>query len=290
MTSLPSRNAVVQAQTLELKLAHSPDSDDAFMFYALATRKLSTGHLRFDHILEDIETLNQKALAGVYDITAVSFHAYAYLADRYALLPSGASFGDRYGPLVVSRSPMDRKALGGKRVAVPGKLTTGFLVLQLYEPGVVPLFTPFDKILDRVSEGKADAGVVIHEGQLTYAEKGFTKVLDLGEWWYQETRLPLPLGGNVIRRSLPSETRREAAALLKSSIQYGLDHREEALAYAMQFSRGLDTLTADRFVSMYVNDLTLDYGERGRQAVQVLLDRAFEKNVLPHRVQAEFVG
>jgi 1,4-dihydroxy-6-naphthoate synthase len=290
MTSLPSRNAVVQTQTLELKLAHSPDSDDAFMFYALATRKLSTGNLRFDHVLEDIETLNQKAIQGVYDITAVSFHAYAYVANRYVLLPSGASFGDRYGPLVVSRGALDRNGLRGKRVAVPGKLTTGFLALRLYEPGVVPVFTPFDKILDRVSEGKADAGVVIHEGQLTYAEKGFMKVLDLGEWWFQETGLPLPLGGNVIRRSLPPESRREVAALLKKSIQYGLDHREEALAYAMQFSRGLDALTADRFVSMYVNDLTLDYGDRGRQAVQLLLDRAFEKNLLPHRVQAEFVG
>jgi 1,4-dihydroxy-6-naphthoate synthase len=239
-------------------------------------------------VLEDIETLNQKALNRVYDITAVSFHGYAYLADQYLLLPSGASFGDRYGPLVAARTPLGSDGLRGKRIAVPGRLTTGFLALQLYEPEIEPLFTPFDQVLDRVLEGKADAGVVIHEGQLTYAETGLTKVLDLGEWWYQETQLPLPLGGNVIRRALAPETRNEVARLLKKSIQYGLDHRDEALAYAMQFSRGLDAPTADRFVSMYVNDWTLDYGERGRQAVQTLLERAFEKNLLPHRVHAEF--
>jgi 1,4-dihydroxy-6-naphthoate synthase len=289
MTSFSGRNTVVQTQTLELKLAHSPDSDDAFMFYALATRKIPTGALRFKHVLQDIETLNQRALEGVYDITAVSFHGYAYLADRYLLLPSGASFGERYGPMVVARSPLGGEGLRGKRIAVPGKLTTAFLVLQLYEPGIEPVFTPFDRVLDRVMEGKADAGVVIHEGQLTYTEKGFSKVVDLGEWWYHETQLPLPLGGNVIRRSLPAETRHAVAGLLRKSIQYGLDHREEALAYAMQFSRGLDTSTADRFVSMYVNDWTLDYGERGRHAVQMLLDSAYDKQLLPNRVAAEFV-
>jgi len=288
MTSFSGRNTVVQTQTLELKLAHSPDSDDAFMFYALATRKIPTGALRFKHVLQDIETLNQRALEGVYDITAVSFHGYAYLADRYLLLPSGASFGERYGPMVVARSPLGGEGLRGKRIAVPGKLTTSFLVLQLYEPGIEPVFTPFDRVLDRVMEGKADAGVVIHEGQLTYTEKGFSKVVDLGEWWYHETQLPLPLGGNVIRRSLPPETRQEVAGLLRKSIQYVLDHREEALAYAMQFSRGLDTSTADRFVSMYVNDWTLDYGERGRHAVQMLLDSAYAKQLLPNRVAAEF--
>ena len=289
MKTSGSQDTTLPSQALELKLAHSPDSDDAFMFYALATRKISTGSLRFEHVLQDIETLNQKALDGVYDITAVSFHSYAYLADRYLLLPSGASFGDRYGPIVVARSPMAADTLRGKRVAVPGKLTTGFLALQLYEPEIEPLFVPFDQIIDRVVDGEADAGVVIHEGQLTYAEKGLTKVLDLGEWWYQQFQLPLPLGGNVIRRSLPPKTRREVAALLKKSIQYGLEHREEALAYAIQFSRGLDIPKADRFVSMYVNDWTLDYGERGRQAVQTLLDSAFEKHLLPNRVHAEFV-
>jgi len=288
MTSFSGRNTVVQTQTLELKLAHSPDSDDAFMFYALATRKIPTGALRFKHVLQDIETLNQRALEGVYDITAVSFHGYAYLADRYLLLPSGASFGERYGPMVVARSPLGGERLRGKRIAVPGKLTTAFLVLQLYEPGIEPVFTPFDRVLDRVMEGKADAGVVIHEGQLTYTEKGFSKVVHLGEWWYHETQLPLPLGGNVIRRALPPEPRQEVAGLLRKRIQYGLDHREEALAYAMQFSRGLDTSTADRFVSMYVNDWTLDYGERGRHAVQMLLDSAYAKLLLPNRVAAEF--
>jgi 1,4-dihydroxy-6-naphthoate synthase len=286
----PSREqSAVETAKMELKLAHSPDADDAFMFYALATRKIPTGSIRFEHVLQDIETLNQKAREGAYDITAVSFHGYAYLADQYVLLPSGASFGDRYGPLVVARSPINASGLGGRRIALPGKLTTAFLVLQLYEPTIKPLFVPFDKILDCVADGSADAGVVIHEGQLTYAEKGLTKVVDLGEWWYRQTQLPLPLGGNAIRRVLSSEARREVARLLKDSIQYGLDHRDEALAYALQFSRGLDTPTADRFVSMYVNDLTLDYGTRGRQAVQKLLDSGFENKLLPKHVQAEFV-
>jgi 1,4-dihydroxy-6-naphthoate synthase len=273
----------------ELKLAHSPDSDDAFMFYALATKKLRSSDLVFSHILEEIELLNQKALAGVYDVTAISFHAYAYLADRYVLLPSGASFGERYGPVVVARAALGPEGVRGKRVAVPGKMTTAHLILQLYERDFEPVFTPFDDILDAVTEGKVDAGVLIHEGQLTYAECGLNKVLDLGEWWHQETSLPLPLGGNAIRRSLDPGTMRAVAKLLKESIQYSLDHREEALLYALQFARGLDTPTADRFVAMYVNDWTLDYGERGRQAVQALLDRGYEKGVLPQRVQAEFV-
>jgi 1,4-dihydroxy-6-naphthoate synthase len=272
----------------ELKLAHSPDSDDAFMFYGLATQKLRADDLTFAHVLEDIETLNQKALKGVYDVTAISFHAYPYLADQYVLLPAGASFGEHYGPIVVSRAALGAKGLRGKRVAVPGKMTTAYLVLRLYEPDFEPLFTPFDQILEAVTRGGVDAGVVIHEGQLTYAEIGLRKIVDLGEWWDQETALPLPLGGNAIRRSLGQETLRAVARLLKESIQYSLDHREEALNYAMQFARGLDTPTADRFVAMYVNDWTLDYGERGRQAVQALLDRGFEKGLLPQHVQAEF--
>jgi len=273
----------------ELTLAHSPDSDDAFMFYALATKKIRTGSVHLSHVLEDIETLNQKAREGVYDITAVSFHAYAYLTENYLLLPCGASFGDRYGPLVVSRGPLGAKGLKGKRVAVPGKLTTAYLALQLYEPESEPVVTPFDEILERVARGKVDAGVVIHEGQLTYAREGLNKVVDLGEWWYQETKLPLPLGGNAIKRSLDGRTRHQVARLLKESIEYGLKHRDEALAYAMQFGRGLDSPTADRFVAMYVNDWTLDCGERGRLAVQTLLDRGFEKGVLRQRVEAEFV-
>jgi 1,4-dihydroxy-6-naphthoate synthase len=279
----------LQAGKVHLNLAHSPDSDDAFMFYALATRKLSTDNLAFSHILEDIESLNQKAMQGVYQITAASFHAYSYLADRYLLLPSGASFGDRYGPIVVARSTQSADGLRGKRIAIPGKMTTAHLVLQLYERDFTPVFTPFDQILETVSGGGADAGVVIHEGQLTYSESGLKKIVDLGEWWHQETSLPLPLGGNLILRSLDRLTVRAVAKLLKASIQYALDHREEALNYALQFGRGLDSPTADRFVAMYVNDWTLDYGDRGRHAVQTLLDRGFLKGLLPKPVKAEFV-
>ncbi len=290
LSSFVQKSEAAKARTRELTLAHSPDSDDAFMFYALATRKIPMGQLAFRHVLEDIESLNQKALEGVYDITAVSFHAYAYLADWYILLPSGASFGDRYGPIVVSRGAMDPRSLAGKRVAIPGKMTTAYLTLRLYEPSVEPVITPFDGILDVVAKGEVDAGVVIHEGQLTYAHVGLKKVLDLGEWWHQQTRLPLPLGGNVIRASLDRRTLHAAARLLKESIEYGLAHREEALAYAQQFARGADAMIADRFVAMYVNEWTLSYGERGRRAVQTLLDRSFEKGVLPRHVKAEFVG
>ena len=273
----------------ELKLAHSPDSDDAFIFYALATKKIRTGYLRFTHVLEDIETLNQKALEGVYDITAISFPAYAHLADRYLLLPCGASFGDRYGPLVVARGPLGPGGLKGKRVAVPGKLTTAYLTLRLYEPEIEAVFTPFDRIFESVTKGETEAGVVIHEGQLTYAREGLSKIVDLGEWWHQQTGLPLPLGGNAIRSSLDRRTLHQAARLIKESIEYGFKHREEALEYARQFGRGLDPSTAERFVSMYVNDWTLDYGERGRKAVQALFDRGFEEGLLPHRVKPGFV-
>jgi 1,4-dihydroxy-6-naphthoate synthase len=278
-----------EPRVVELTLAHSPDSDDAFMFYALATRKIGARNLSFTHRLEDIESLNRKALEGVYDITAISFHAYPYLEDKYVLLPSGASFGDRYGPVVVSRARLGSGSLKGKRVAVPGKMTTAYLALQLYEPGVEAVVTSFDQILETVARGEADAGVVIHEGQLTYSGAGLRKVLDLGEWWHQETKLPLPLGGNAIRRTLDGHIKHAVAALLKKSIQYSLHHREEALAYAQQFSRGLDATTADRFVAMYVNDWTLDYGPRGRQAVQELLDRGFQKGILPRAVKAEYV-
>jgi 1,4-dihydroxy-6-naphthoate synthase len=278
-----------KAQALVLSLAHSPDSDDAFMFYGLATRKLATGHLTFTHTLDDIETLNQKALQGVYDITAISFHAYPYLADRYLLLPSGASFGDRYGPMVVTRPALAGQSLEGKRIAVPGKMTTAYLALRLYEPNFEAVFTPFDRILEVVAHGNVDAGVLIHEGQLTYSVNGLKKVVDLGEWWHQKTGLPLPLGGNVIRRSLDGDTLRAAAKLLKESTEYSLQHRDEALNYAAQFSRGLDLSMADRFVAMYVNEWTLDYGPRGRAAVQKLLDCGYEQGVLPQRVTAEFV-
>lgn len=287
-SSLARKTDAPRTRPLELKLAHSPDSDDAFMFYALATKKIRTANLKFTHALEDIESLNQKAREGLYDITAISFHAYAHLADRYLLLPCGASFGDRYGPVVVARGPLGPAGLKGKRLAVPGQLTTAFLALQLYESEIEPAFTPFDQILDAVAKGQVDAGVVIHEGQLTYAREGLRKVVDLGEWWHQETGLPLPLGANALRRSLDRRTQGQVARLLKASIQYALDHREEALAYALQFARGLDGGTADRFVSMYVNEWTLECGERGRQAVQILLDRGFEKGLLPRRVKSEF--
>jgi len=289
MASFAQKADTAKPHGVELKLAHSPDSDDAFMFYGLATKKLGTGDLVFSHVLEDIESLNQKALEGVYDITAISFHAYPYLADRYLLLPSGASFGERYGPLVVARGPLGPEGLRGKRVAVPGKMTTAYLVLQLHERDFEPVFTPFDEILEAVARGTVDAGVVIHEGQLTYSESGLMKVLDLGEWWHQETGLPLPLGGNAIKRSLDCRTLHAVAKLMKESIQYSMDHREEALNYAAQFARGLDMPTADRFVAMYVNEWTLDYGERGRQAVQALLDRGYRNGLLPRQVQAEFV-
>jgi 1,4-dihydroxy-6-naphthoate synthase len=278
-----------ESRAVELTLAHSPDSDDAFMFYALATRKIGARDLLFTHRLEDIESLNWKALEGTYDITAISFHAYPYLEDKYVLLPSGASFGDRYGPVVVSRAPLGSANLKGKRVAVPGRMTTAFLALQLYEPGVDAVVTSFDRILDTVTRGEVDAGVLIHEGQLTYSGAGLRKVLDLGEWWYQQTELPLPLGGNAIRRTLDRHIKHAVAALLKKSIQYSLHHREEALSYAQQFSHGLDATTADRFVAMYVNDWTLDYGQRGRRAVQELLNRGFQRGLLPRAVKAEYV-
>ena len=259
------------------------------MFYALATKKIRTGNLKFTHVLEDIESLNQKALKGIYDITAISFHAYAYLGDRYLLLPCGGSFGEGYGPVVVARGGLGSEGLKGKRVAIPGKMTSAYLALRLYEPEVQPVETPFDQIFDCVLKGEADAGVVIHEGQLTYVGHGLTKVVDLGEEWLRQTGLPLPLGGNAILKSLDSRTIEQAAKLLRESILYALDHREEALAYAQQFARGLEPSSVDRFVSLYVNQLTVDYGDVGRQAIQTLLDRGFDKGLIPRRVNVKFV-
>jgi 5,8-dihydroxy-2-naphthoate synthase len=286
--SSAAKAVVLQAEPVEVSLAHSPDSDDAFMFYGLATKKVRSGHFKFKHALEDIETLNRKAREGVYDITAISFHGYAHVADAYALLTCGASFGEHYGPLVVAKSRL-HDGLKGKKVAVPGELTTANLVLHVYEPSVEKVVFPFDKIMEAVVQGEADAGVIIHEGQLTYSRAGLRKVVDLGEWWHQETGLPLPLGANAVRRSLGRAAIRETAELLRASIQYGLDHREEALEYALQFSRGLDRATAERFVAMYVNERTLDCGDEGRRAVQMLLDRGFETGLIPQRVEAEFV-
>jgi 1,4-dihydroxy-6-naphthoate synthase len=275
--------------TKTIRVAHSPDSDDAFMFYALSQNKLDTGQLSFVHELSDIESLNRRALEGELEVSAVSIHAYAYLADKYALLSSGASMGDRYGPRLVAKEAMG-KDLRGKTVAVPGERTTAFLVLKLYEPQVEHVVVPFDEIMDHVARGGADAGLLIHEGQLTHESEGFMLIEDLGQWWHGETGLPLPLGGNVVRRDLGEETMREVARLIKYSIRYALDHREEALAYALNYARDLPPEKADTFVSMYVNEWTLDYGETGRKAIQTLLSRGYEAGIIPHKVEVELVG
>ena len=274
-----------------IRIAHSPDSDDAFMFYALTQGLLETGGLEVRHALQDIETLNQAAFAGTYEITALSFHAYAYLADSYQLMPSGASFGDGYGPVVVARESLSRADLPGLKVAIPGKLTTAHLALRLWQPEVTTEILPVDRILDAVLAGEADAGVVIHEGQLTYGDLGLRSVVDLGAWWKEETGGPLPLGGNGIRRDLDPQLKQRLCRLLTESIEYGLGHRGEALGYAVRYARGLEDVPerSDRFVGMYVNDWTRDYGPAGRRAVQLLLDRGYEAGVLPRRVEAEFV-
>jgi len=274
---------------MDIRVAHSPDSDDAFMFYALATHKIDTGDRNYIHLLNDIETLNRKALEGEYEVSAISFHAYAYMADKYALLSCGASMGNNYGPIVVSTKTIQPEQLGSKVVAVPGTLTTAFLALRLFAPDVKYEVVHFDDILDQVRSGKYEAGLLIHEGQLTYREMGLQKVIDLGEWWLDRCRLPLPLGGKVIKRSLGTPLMEQVSSDIRRSIQYGLDHREEAVDYAMQFSRGLDVQKADRFIGMYVNELTLDYGEDGRRAVRLLLSEAHKQNIIPKSVDLEFV-
>jgi 1,4-dihydroxy-6-naphthoate synthase len=280
-----------ETTTTTIRIAHSPDSDDAFMFYALTQGLLDTEGLEIRHVLQDIESLNQAAFQGTYEITALSFHGYAHLADRYQIMPSGASFGDGYGPIVVAREPLGRNDLPGLKVAIPGELTTAHLALRLWQPEVTPHIVSFDRILDVVLAGEADAGVVIHEGQLTYADMGLKKVVDLGEWWKGDTGLPLPLGGNGIKRDLDPDLKLRLCRLLSQSINYALDHREEALGYATRYARGLedDPVRSDRFVDMYVNDWTRDYGEAGRRAVQLLLDRGFEAGVLKSHVKAEIL-
>ena len=273
----------------KISVAHSPDSDDAFMFYGLATNKLDTGDINFTHVLKDIQTLNEEAMRGTYDVTAVSFHVYAYIADKYALLPHGASIGDKYGPIVVSREPVKAEDLSSLKIAIPGTLTSAFLALKIYNPDFKYEVVPFDKIIETVQSKRCDAGLLIHEGQLFYESIGLHKVLDLGEWWHEKTGLPLPMGGNVIRRDLGSATMNEVSRLLRESIRYSLDNRDDALQYAMQFARDMDLELADRFVAMWVNDLTLDYTERGRTAVQRLLDEGFERGIIPNRVPVEFV-
>ena len=272
-----------------IHVAHSPDSDDAFMFYALAAGKIDTEGLAYVHELQDIESLNQRAMRGELEVTAVSIHAYAYLSERYALLPHGASMGDRYGPRLVAREPADRAEVKGKRIAIPGPLTSAYLALQLYEPVFTPVFTPFDQIEDAVVNGDVDMGLLIHEGQLTFAERGLHLVADMGEWWFQETGLPLPLGGNVVRKDLGPELTSKISRHLRDSIAYGLQHRVGALDHAMQYARGLDRSKADTFVGMYVNDWTLDYGERGRQAVRLFLQRGVDAGLVTKPVTVEFV-
>lgn len=285
------QNSMPSADAREITVAHSPDSDDAFMFYGLATNKVRAAGLRFTHTLCDIETLNQKARQGdgVYDVTAVSFHAYPYIQDHYALLPSGGSVGDGYGPMIVSPRAFSESDIKQRRVAVPGKLTTAYLALQLFAPGIETVVEPFDQIIPKVLSGEYEAGLIIHEGQLTYDKSGLHRVVDLGRWWQKVTGLPLPLGGNAIRRSLGPELMARVGEALKESIQYALDHREEALAYAMQFARDLDPQLADKFVGMYVNDRTLDYGPDGREAVRRLLDMGHKAGIIPHAAKVDFV-
>ena len=275
-----------------IRVAHSPDADDAFMFWAMASGKIDTGGRRYVHELADIESLNRRALAGELEVTAVSLHAFAYLADRYALLAHGASIGDRYGPRIVAREPAPRdprQMLAGRLVAVPGELTTAFLTLRLYQPAARHVVVPFDQIEDWVAAGKADAGLLIHEGQLTFADRGLHLWTDMGEWWHDETRLPLPLGGNVVRRDLGDELMHAIARDLKASIEYGLAHRAEALHHAQAFSRGLDADRTDRFVGMYVNAYTVDYGATGRRAVTELLARAHAAGIIPNPVALAFI-
>ena len=271
-----------------IHLAHSPDSDDAFMFYALAEGKIDTQGITYIHALEDIESLNQRARRGELEVTAVSIHAYAYLTDRYALLPHGASVGDRYGPRLVARTPKTRTDVRGARIAIPGPLTTAYLALKLYEPNFIPVPIPFDRIEAAVLAGDVDMGLLIHEGQLTYGDQGLHLVADMGEWWFGETTLPLPLGGNVIRKDLGPQLMATVSRHLRESIAYGLKHRETALTHALRYARGLERQQADTFVEMYVNDWTLDYGDRGRQAVRTLLARGTAAGIIPHEVHVEF--
>ncbi|MGC2636982.1 MAG: MqnA/MqnD/SBP family protein [Acidobacteriaceae bacterium] len=275
----------------EIKVAHSPDSDDAFMFYGLATNKVRVSGYKFTHALCDIETLNQRAIReAFYDVTAISFHAYPYIQENYALMACGGSVGEGYGPMIVSTRQYDLDEIRKIRIAVPGTLTTAYLALKLFAREIETAVVPFDQIIPQVLAGNFQAGLIIHEGQLTWSRSGLCKVLDLGEWWREQTRLPLPLGGNAIRRSLGEPALLAVTRALRDSIQHGLDHRDEALAYAMQFARDLDSSLADKFVGMYVNERTLNYGEDGRDAIRKLLEMGYERGIIPHPVHVEFVG
>ncbi|KAA3602056.1 MAG: ABC transporter substrate-binding protein [Calditrichaeota bacterium] len=276
---------------MEIKVAHSPDSDDAFMFYALANDKLDTGNLEFTHKLVDIESLNQMALDNPhYEVTALSFHAYAYLSDKYAVLPSGGSMGENYGPMIVAKKDLTIEDLKGMTIAIPGEMTSAYLALKLFLPDCKTVTYDFNKIMDAIEKGEVEAGLIIHEGQVLYESMGFKKIVDLGEWWHERTNgLPLPLGCNGIRKDLGMDTMKEVSRLLKASIQHALDNREDALNYALTFARGMDPKMADKFVGMYVNNLTLDYGADGRKAIQLLLDEGYEKGIIPNKVTVEFI-
>jgi 1,4-dihydroxy-6-naphthoate synthase len=272
-----------------LVCAHSPDSDDAYMFYALAAKKIQSAAVEVRNVLDDIQSLNLKARQGVFELTAVSYAAYPYIADKYALMAAGSSVGDNYGPMVVATKPMELKELKGKRIAVPGLMTTAYLTLKLIEPDFVPVVVPFDEILEVVKSHATDAGLIIHEAQLTHANLGFHTVVDVGKWWKATQGLPLPLGANALRRDLSPEVTREACRLMKESIQYALDHRPEALAYSMQFARDMEASEAEKFIGMYVNHYTVDCGDVVPKSAQKLLDMGFEAGVIPHRVDVEFV-
>ncbi len=277
-------------EDVEIKLAHSPDSDDAFMFYALATHKVATPGMKFTHVLADIQTLNEAALQETYDVTAVSFAAYPGLREKYVLLDCGASFGEGYGPIVVSSRPLKRDELAGKRIGVPGLKTTACLTLKLYEPNFEAVVMPFDKILDAVKNEVVEAGLLIHEGQLLFPQMGLHRVVDLGVWWQEQTGMPLPLGGNAVRRALGPAIGRKIARTIRQSVEYALEHREEALNYAMQFARDMETDLADKFIAMYVNNWTLGYGERGRAAVRELIERGTKAGLLPKPATVEFLS
>ena len=279
----------IETETVEIKLAHSPDSDDAFMFYALATHKLATPGYKYTHVLSDIQTLNDAALTETYDVTALSFAAYPSLRDKYLLLDCGASFGENYGPIVVASKSMKREELAGKRIGVPGLKTTAYLTLKLFEPNFEPVVMAFDKIMDAVKNEVVEAGLLIHEGQLLFPQLGMHRVVDLGVWWHEQTGLPLPLGGNAVRRALGPALGLQIAKTIKDSVEYGLEHREEALNYAMQFARDMETDIADKFVGMYVNRWTLGYGDRGKQAVRALIDRGTAAGLLPGPPDVEFL-
>jgi 1,4-dihydroxy-6-naphthoate synthase len=273
----------------EIVSAHSPDSDDAFMFYGLATKKVRSSLVTFRHVLSDIETLNRKAMEGVYDLSAISYHAYAYVADKYSLMASGSSVGDGYGPMVVATHPMEPDEIKGRKIAIPGTMTTAYLALKIFEPDFEPVIVPFDKILETVQSGAADAGLIIHEAQLTYNKVGFHRALDMGKWWKEKFGLPLPLGCNVLLRSLPDDVKSECCRMMRDSIQYALDNHAEALEYAMQFARDMEPRLAEKFIGMYVNDYTVDAGEVIPKAVQKLLDMGHDAGLIPNRVDVVFV-